>query len=51
MAEMALFVGLIIPMPFTWRRRLFVFLSENPIVAKIQYGLKVGPGNLCRNNC
>jgi len=41
MAEMALFVGLIIPMPFTWRRRLFVFLSENPIVAKIQYGLKI----------
>jgi len=34
-------MALIIPMPFTWRRALFVFLSENPIIAKIQYGLKI----------
>jgi B-cell receptor-associated protein 31 len=41
MAEMAVFMALIVPMPFTMRRRLFVFLSENPIVAKIQYALKI----------
>jgi len=40
-AEMALFGVLITPMPFAWRRRLFIFLSENPIIAKIQYGLKI----------
>lgn len=40
-AEMVVFGALIVPMPFTWRRKLFVFLSENPIIAKIQYGLKV----------
>jgi len=41
MAEMGVFVTLIVPMPFAVRRRLFVFLSENPIIAKIQYGLKI----------
>jgi len=40
-AEMVVFAALIVPMPFTWRRRLFVFLSENPIIAKLQYGLKI----------
>ncbi|TPX08386.1 uncharacterized protein E0L32_010116 [Thyridium curvatum] len=40
-AEMALFMLLIIPMPFSLKRRMFTFLSENPIVAKIQYGLKI----------
>jgi len=40
-AEMVVFGALIVPMPFTWRRKLFVFLSENPIIAKIQYGLKI----------
>jgi len=39
--EMALFASLIIPLPFTWKRSLFTFISENPIVAKIQYGMKI----------
>lgn len=39
--EMVVFVSLIIPMPFTWRRRLFNFISENPLIAKIQYGMKI----------
>lgn len=38
---MALFIVLIVPMPFTVRRKVFAFVSESPIVAKIQYGMKV----------
>lgn len=41
MFEMLVFVALIIPMPFDLKRKLFVFISENPLVAKIQYGLKI----------
>jgi len=41
MAEMGLFMLLILPLPFTVRRRMFTFISENPFVAKIQYGLKI----------
>ncbi|KAJ4424382.1 Endoplasmic reticulum transmembrane protein 3 [Gnomoniopsis sp. IMI 355080] len=41
MSEMALFMVLIIPLPFTVKRKLFTFISENPIVAKLQYGLKI----------
>ncbi|KAJ8125601.1 hypothetical protein O1611_g8038 [Lasiodiplodia mahajangana] len=40
-AEMTLFMLLVIPLPFTIKRRMFTFLSENPIIAKIQYGLKI----------
>ncbi|KAK3336736.1 B-cell receptor-associated 31-like protein [Cercophora scortea] len=40
-AEMALFMLLIIPLPFTIRRRMFTFISENKFVAKLQYGLKI----------
>ncbi|RYP17935.1 hypothetical protein DL765_004254 [Monosporascus sp. GIB2] len=40
-AEMALFMLLVIPMPFAIRRRIFTFISENPIIAKLQYGLKI----------
>ncbi|CAP59927.1 uncharacterized protein PODANS_1_2500 [Podospora anserina S mat+] len=40
-AEMALFMLLVVPLPFTMRRRLFTFISENPIVAKVQYWLKI----------
>jgi len=40
-AEMVVFGALIVPMPFTWRRKLFIFLSENKFIAKIQYGLKI----------
>lgn len=41
MAEMAVFGCLIFPLPFTLKRKLFTFISESPIVAKLQYGLKV----------
>ncbi|KIW84983.1 hypothetical protein AYO21_04988 [Fonsecaea monophora] len=39
--EMVLFIALIIPMPFTVKRKMFNFISESPIVAKIQYGMKI----------
>ncbi|PWN48655.1 B-cell receptor-associated 31-like protein [Violaceomyces palustris] len=39
--EMALFLLLIVPLPFTWRRKLFQFLATNPLVAKAQYALKI----------
>jgi len=40
-AEMALFMLLILPLPFTMKRALFAFISENPIIAKIQYWMKI----------
>ncbi|KAK0657559.1 B-cell receptor-associated 31-like protein [Cercophora newfieldiana] len=40
-AEMVLFMALIVPLPFTVRRKLFTFISENPLVAKAQHGLKI----------
>ncbi|KAI9783147.1 MAG: hypothetical protein M1835_003874 [Candelina submexicana] len=40
-AEMAIFMMLIVPLPFTWRRKLFTFISESPIIAKLQYGMKI----------
>ena len=48
MAEMFIFLALIVPLPFTWRRKLFTFISESPIIAKLQYGMKVRvlPGNI-----
>lgn len=39
--EMAIFCCLIVPLPFTVRRKLFTFISESPIVAKLQYGMKI----------
>ncbi|KAL5335334.1 B-cell receptor-associated protein 31-like-domain-containing protein [Aspergillus crustosus] len=39
--EMAVFLGLIVPLPFTVRRKLFAFISESPIIAKLQYGLRI----------
>jgi len=39
--EMVVFMALIIPMPFTLKRKLFTFLAESPIIAKLQYGLKI----------
>ena len=32
---------LIVPLPYTWKRKLFNFISENPLIAKLQYGMKV----------
>lgn len=40
-SEMALFMLLIIPLPFTIRRKIFIFISENPTIAKLQYGMKI----------
>jgi len=40
-AEMALFLLLIVPLPFNVRRKMFTFISESPIVAKLQYGMKI----------
>ncbi|KIO15543.1 hypothetical protein M407DRAFT_92958 [Tulasnella calospora MUT 4182] len=40
-AEMATFVALLLPMPFTARKKIFTFLSTSPVVAKIAYGLKI----------
>jgi len=39
--EMVIFMALIVPLPFTWRRKLFTFISENPLIAKLQYGMKI----------
>jgi len=41
MLEMALFMLLILPMPFNVKRKIFTFISENSIVAKIQYWMKI----------
>ncbi|KAF8578879.1 B-cell receptor-associated 31-like protein [Ramaria rubella] len=40
-AEMITFCALVAPLPYAIRKRLFTFLSESPIVAKIAYGLKI----------
>ena len=34
-------MALIVPMPFTLKRKMFNFLAESPLVAKLQYGMKV----------
>jgi len=39
--EMAVFLTLVIPLPFKFKRALFTFISENPLVAKLQYWLKI----------
>ncbi|PNY29627.1 Uncharacterized protein TCAP_00459, partial [Tolypocladium capitatum] len=41
MFEMALFMLLLVPLPFGVKRTVFTFVSENPIVAKIQYWMKI----------
>ncbi|SPO02335.1 related to yeast endoplasmic reticulum 25 kDa transmembrane protein [Cephalotrichum gorgonifer] len=41
MAEMAMFGLLILPLPYSMKRGLFTFISENPVVAKIQYWMKI----------
>lgn len=38
---MGVFCLLVLPLPFTWRRQLFLFINTSPIVAKLQYGLKI----------
>ncbi|KAH0368369.1 endoplasmic reticulum protein-like protein, partial [Aureobasidium melanogenum] len=39
--EMVVFMSLIVPMPFTWKRKLLTFISESPIIAKLQYWIKI----------
>ncbi|KAK3187623.1 Endoplasmic reticulum transmembrane protein 3 [Lecanicillium sp. MT-2017a] len=39
--EMALFMLLVVPLPFKVKRKIFTFISENPIVAKGQYWMKI----------
>ncbi|RVD86671.1 uncharacterized protein DFL_004934 [Arthrobotrys flagrans] len=41
MLEMGIFMVLIFPLPLTWRRQMFTFISTNPLIAKLQYGLKI----------
>ena len=38
---MVIFMSLIVPMPYTAKRKIFTFISENPLVAKVQYGMKI----------
>ncbi|KAL9129961.1 MAG: hypothetical protein Q9217_001719 [Psora testacea] len=39
--EMSIFGLLIVPLPYTAKRKLFNFISHSPIVAKFQYGMKI----------
>jgi len=39
--EMSIFMLLILPLPFTWRKKIFRFISESALVAKLQYGMKI----------
>ena len=39
--QMVTFCALVAPLPYGVRKRLFRFLSESLIVAKIAYGLKI----------
>ncbi|GAA6001731.1 uncharacterized protein JCM10292_005013 [Rhodotorula paludigena] len=41
LGELVTFGVLIVPLPFTWRRALFKAIAESPILAKVQYGLKI----------
>lgn len=38
---MVTFCLLVAPLPFSVRKKLFRFLSESPIIAKVAYGLKI----------
>ncbi|KAI5118723.1 hypothetical protein M0805_004521 [Coniferiporia weirii] len=40
-AEMVTFCALVAPLPHSVRKRVFGFLSESAIVAKVAYGLKI----------
>lgn len=40
-AEMATFCLLVAPLPYGLRKKLFHFLSESPLIAKLAYGLKI----------
>ncbi|KAF9528753.1 endoplasmic reticulum protein [Crepidotus variabilis] len=40
-AEMGTFCILVAPLPYTIKKRIFSFLSESRLVAKVAYGLKI----------
>ncbi|KAJ7042881.1 B-cell receptor-associated protein 31-like-domain-containing protein [Mycena alexandri] len=40
-AEMGTFCLLVFPLPHNVRKKIFGFLSESPIIAKLAYGLKI----------
>jgi B-cell receptor-associated protein 31 len=40
-SEMVTFLVLVTPLPYTFRKKLFQFLSESPLIAKIAYGIKI----------
>jgi len=40
-SEMFIFVLLILPFPMKWRKSIFTFLSKSPLIAQLQYGLKI----------
>ncbi|EIN05235.1 alpha/beta-hydrolase [Punctularia strigosozonata HHB-11173 SS5] len=40
-AEMAMFCIMVAPLPYGIRKRLFHFLAESPLVAKVAYGIKI----------
>ncbi|KAK2590244.1 Endoplasmic reticulum transmembrane protein 3 [Conoideocrella luteorostrata] len=39
--EMGLFMLLLIPLPFTAKRKVFTFISDNPIISKILHWLRI----------
>ncbi|OXV08185.1 hypothetical protein Egran_04052 [Elaphomyces granulatus] len=39
--EILVFVGLIIPLPFHLKRKMFIFISESPVIAKLQHGMRI----------
>lgn len=40
-SEMVTFCVLVAPLPHVVRKKLFHFLSESPIIAKLAYGVKI----------
>ncbi|KAF9979087.1 hypothetical protein BGZ73_006324 [Actinomortierella ambigua] len=41
MTEMVVFIFLILPLPFKWRRGLLKFLSESRLMGHVQYAMKI----------
>ncbi|KAA8895536.1 B-cell receptor-associated protein 31-like-domain-containing protein [Sphaerosporella brunnea] len=39
--EMSVFLVLVFPLPFSWRKMMFEFISNSPLIAKLQYGMKI----------
>ncbi|KAL5628084.1 hypothetical protein BROUX41_002832 [Berkeleyomyces rouxiae] len=41
MFEVGIFFLLIVPMPYKMKKKLFTFISESPLISKVQYWLKI----------